>query len=65
VRLSTDTRLPAVEVVAWRAKQNLDDRLPARFADVLEPVLAFTDGISDITRVPEQGRWSPNTRDWR
>jgi hypothetical protein len=51
--------------LSWRAKQNLDDRLPARFADVLEPVLAFTDGIRDIARVPDQGSWSPITREWR
>jgi predicted nucleotidyltransferase component of viral defense system len=51
--------------LAWRVKQNLDDRLPARFADVLEPVLVFADGIRDITRVPDQGRWSPITRTWR
>lgn len=51
--------------LAWRAKQNLDDRLPPRFADVLEPVLVFTDGISDIARVPDAGRWSPITREWR
>jgi Nucleotidyl transferase AbiEii toxin, Type IV TA system len=51
--------------LAWRAKQNLDDRLPANFADVLEPVLAFADGIRDIARVPDQGSWSPITREWR
>ena len=51
--------------LAWRAKQSLDDRLPARFADVLEPVLVFADGIRDITGVPEQGTWSPITREWR
>lgn len=49
---------------AWRAKQNLDDRLPASFADVLEPALAFADGIRDSARVPDQGSWSPITRDW-
>ncbi len=48
----------------WRAKQSLDDRLPASFADVLESVLAFTDGISDSARVPDQGKWSPITREW-
>lgn len=51
--------------LSWRAKQNLDDRLPASFAEVLESVLAFTDGISDLARVPDQGRWSPITREWR
>jgi len=50
--------------LAWRAKQNHDDRLPASFADVLEPVLAFADGISEIARVSDQGRWSPITRGW-
>jgi hypothetical protein len=50
--------------LVWRAKQNLDDRLPARFADVLEPVLAFADGIRDIARVPDQSSWSPITREW-
>jgi len=50
--------------LAWRAKQNLDDRLPASFADVLESVLAFADGISEIARVSDQGRWSPITRGW-
>lgn len=50
--------------LAWRAKQNLEDRLPARFADVLEPVLSFTDGITDIARVSDQSGWSPITRGW-
>lgn len=50
--------------LAWRSKQSLDDRLPARFADVLEPVLTFADGIRDIARVPDQGSWSPITREW-
>lgn len=46
-------------------KQNLDDRLPVKFVDVLEPVLIFTDGKTDIARVPDQGSWSPLTRGWR
>jgi len=50
--------------LSWRAKQNHDDRLPASFADVLEPVLAFADRISEIARVSDQGRWSPITRGW-
>lgn len=51
--------------LAWRAKQNFDDRLPAGFVDVLEPVLAFADGIADVTRVPDRARWTPTTREWR
>ena len=51
--------------LAWRAKQNLDDRLPANFADVLEPILDFADGIRDVAQVSDQGRWSPIAREWR
>jgi hypothetical protein len=50
--------------LAWRAKQNLDDRLPASFTDVLESVLVFADGIGDTARVRDQDSWSPTTRDW-
>jgi hypothetical protein len=50
--------------LAWRAKQNFGDRLPASFADVLEPVLAFADGLNDIAPLQDQGKWSPITREW-
>jgi hypothetical protein len=49
---------------AWRAKQNLDDRLPASFADVLRSVVTFADGIGDVAPVPDQRSWSPLTRKW-
>ena len=49
---------------AWRARQNLEDRLPADFAEVLESVLAFTDGLLDATRTSQAGIWSPADRTW-
>lgn len=50
--------------LTWRATQNLADQLPASFADVLNRVFAFSDGICDVERVPDQGGWSPLTRQW-
>ncbi len=49
---------------AWRARQNLEDRLPADFAQVLESVLAFTDRSLDTTRTSQTGIWSPADRTW-
>jgi len=49
---------------AWRARQNLEDRLPADFAEVLESVLVFTDGLFDTTRTSQAGIWSPADRRW-
>ena len=49
---------------AWRARQNLEDRLPADFTDVLESVLVFTDGLFDTTRTSQAGIWSPADRIW-
>ena len=50
---------------AWRARQNLEDRLPADFNEVLESVLVFTDGLFDTTRTSQTDIWSPADRAWR
>ena len=49
---------------AWRARQNLEDRLPADFREVLESVLVFTDGCFDTTRTSQTDIWSPADRAW-
>ena len=49
---------------AWRARQNLEDRLPADFNEVLESVLVFTDGLFDTTRTSQTDIWSPADRAW-
>lgn len=49
---------------AWRARQNLEDRLPADFTEVLESVLVFTDGLFDTTRTSQTATWSPADRSW-
>lgn len=49
---------------AWRARQNLVDRLPAEFAEVLESVLVFTDGLLDTTRTSQASIWLPADRTW-
>jgi hypothetical protein len=49
---------------AWRARQNLEDRLPADFTEVLESVLVFTDGLFDTTGTSQAGIWSPADRIW-
>ena len=49
---------------AWRARQNLEDRLPADFTEVLESVLVFTDGLFDTTRTSQTDIWSPADRAW-
>jgi Nucleotidyl transferase AbiEii toxin, Type IV TA system len=49
---------------AWRARQNLEDRLPADFTEVLESVLVFTDGLFNTTRTSQAGIWSPADHIW-
>jgi hypothetical protein len=48
---------------AWRRKQQLDDRLPELFDDVLKAVVAFADPI--ITGTARARRWDPKTATWR
>jgi hypothetical protein len=47
---------------AWRRKQQLDDRLPASFLDVLGPVIAFAD--VPLTGQAAQSQWDPASRRW-
>jgi len=49
---------------AWRTRQNLGDRLPADFHEVLESVFAFTDQLLDATSTSRAGIWSPDDRTW-
>jgi Nucleotidyl transferase AbiEii toxin, Type IV TA system len=49
---------------AWRARQNLEDRLPEDFTEVLESVLVFTDGLFDTSRTSQACVWSPADRIW-
>ena len=49
---------------AWRTRQNLEDRLPADFQEVLESVLVFTDELFDTTRTSQADIWSPADRTW-
>ena len=60
-------RYPAVAQAkwhAWRTRQNLEDRLPADFHEVLEAILVFTDGLFDTTRTSQADIWSPSDRTW-
>lgn len=47
---------------AWRRKQQLDDRLPEPFADVLEQVFAFADPA--ITGAASDAGWRPQHLAW-
>jgi hypothetical protein len=49
---------------AWRTRQNLEDRLPADFHEVLESVFVFTDGLFDTIRASQADIWSPGDRTW-
>jgi len=49
---------------AWRRRQNLEDRLPADFHEVLESVFVFTDGLFDTTRANQADIWSPGDQTW-
>lgn len=47
--------------LAWRARQNLADRLPADFAEVVDRVLDFADGCFVA---PIGTTWSPTAHAW-
>jgi len=49
---------------AWRTRQNLEDRLPADFHEVLESVFAFTDQLLETTSTSHATIWSPGNRTW-
>lgn len=51
---------------AWRAKQELTDRLPVEFVHVLDDVTAFADPVLDraATEVGPRASWDPATRTW-
>ncbi len=48
---------------AWRRRQQLDDRLPESFADVLEQVYAFADPA--IAGNKADAEWRPGDVAWR
>lgn len=48
---------------AWRRRQQLDDRLPEAFADVLEQVYAFADPA--IAGDTAEDQWRPHDLSWR
>lgn len=58
------TDVPGVQAkwAAWRRKQQLDDRLPEAFADVLEQVFAFADPA--ITSAAGNAQWRPQDLAW-
>ncbi len=48
---------------AWRRKQQLDDRLPSNFAEIIDAVIAFGDPVvsgsaADLTWNPTTGTWT-------
>lgn len=48
---------------AWRRKQQLEQRLPTQFADVLDAVIAFADPalagrVTGLTWHPDTARWA-------
>lgn len=47
---------------AWRSRQELEDRLPASFAEVLELVFAFANPLLESHM--EQSDWDPIDRRW-
>jgi hypothetical protein len=47
---------------AWRAKQQLGDRLPERFHDVVASAVDFADPA--ITGTAAGHRWNPGTGTW-
>jgi hypothetical protein len=47
---------------AWRRKQQLDDRLPSSFAEVIDAVIAFADPA--ITGATSAKAWNPATGIW-
>ena len=56
--------VPGVQAkwAAWRRKQQLDNRLPELFAEVLEQVLAFADPA--ITGAGGDAGWHPQDLAW-
>ena len=48
--------------VAWRAKQDLTDRLPEAFADVVSAVIAFGDPVA--TGAAAGASWKPERTTW-
>lgn len=49
--------------LAWRAKQDLTDRLPATFANVTDAVLAF--GAPAVAGMIATATWNPDTAQWQ
>lgn len=48
----------------WRDRQQLQDRLPDQFGELLEATVRFADPLLDTTTVPDTATWAPATRDW-
>lgn len=49
---------------AWRAKQDLTDRLPAELADVIADVSTFSDPILERGPTLANASWDPVTKRW-
>jgi len=49
----------------WRARQNLEDRLPADFNEVLESIHNYVDGLLDTVQVSQSSQWAPTIRRWQ
>lgn len=49
---------------AWRAKQDLTDRLPAELADVIAAVTTFSDPILERGRAMTNASWDPAAKRW-
>lgn len=47
---------------AWRRRNQLDDLVPASFAELLDAVLTFADPVLTATTPPH--RWDPDTARW-
>ena len=54
--------IPQARWAAWRRKQQLEDRTPESFGDLLNEFIAFADPILDGEAV---GTWNAGTRAWR
>ena len=48
----------------WRDRQQLQDRLPDQFNELLEATLQFADPLLDTATVPDTATWAPAIRDW-
>lgn len=50
--------------IRWRDRQQLQDRLPVQFDELLEATFRFVEPLLDETTVPDTATWIPATRAW-